>query len=115
MLGSPIAGLADGDFFECSVSLSSNEMVVATGTCEKGYMQIYSYSSSKSSWNMLSSISGLEASNNFGSAVSLSSNRMIVAASASNSTDNSSDSGHTRIFSHQNSVLAREDGFCLDA
>ena len=105
LLGLPIVGAAEGDWFGESVSLSSNGMIVAIEAeynndngSDSGYVRVFSYTLSTNTWDLLGSpIVGASTGYNFGASVSLSSNGMIVAIRYTGNDDNGS-SGHTRVF-----------------
>ena len=121
-LGFSIVGAAEGDQFGRSVSLSSDGRTVAVGAVGNddngpwsGHVRIYSYSLSLGEWTTLGSpMVGAAEGDRFGYYVSLSSDGRTVAIGAKYNDDNGGNSGHVRVYSNQNFILARDTGYCID-
>ena len=121
-LGNAITGVAPGDQFGRSVSLSADGKTVAVGATgnddngiSSGHVKILVYSSTENKWNSAGdTIAGVAMYNSFGQSVSISSNGKTVAAGAPSNDDNGTNSGHVRILRYKNIILAKEHGWCAN-
>ncbi len=103
-VGVDIDGEAEGDKSGCSVSLSSDGIVVAIGACRNdgngynaGHVRIYQYISGI--WTQIGEdIDGEASEDYFGTSVSLSSDGSIVAIGGSWNDGNGIQSGHVRVY-----------------
>ena len=104
-LGSDIVGTTPDDTLGTSVSLSSDGNIVAIGASQQnnggsGYVRIYEWDSTSSSWTQLGAdLEGEAGGDWFGRSVSLSSDGTIVAIGAPfNDAGELSNQGHVRIY-----------------
>lgn len=103
-VGLDIEGIAAGDYFGASVSLSADGRTVAAGGPQvfsdgKGYAAVYALTADKQ-WSQLgiSIIDGESVGDQFGMSVSLSANGRVLAVGANLNNRNGDDSGNVRVY-----------------
>jgi hypothetical protein len=104
--GTDIGGETVGDYSGWSVSLSSDDLIVAIGSAyndgngsNSGHVRIYEWGGNTVGWVQKGAdIDGETAGDISGRSVSLSSNGLIVAIGARYNDGNGADSGHVRIY-----------------